>query len=47
MRDRGPTGTLYNNRVIHQQPDKLLTDYILAALPSSNAGGSRPARSTR
>jgi CubicO group peptidase (beta-lactamase class C family) len=41
------TSTLYNNRVMHQQSEKLLTDYILAALPSSKAGGSQPARSTR
>ena len=41
------TSTNYNTRGMHQQTDKLLTDYILAALPSSKAGGSQPARSTR
>ena len=41
------TSTNYNTRGMHQQSDKLLTDYILAALPSSKAGGSQPARNTR
>ena len=41
------TSTFYNSRGMHQQTDKLLTDYILAALPSRNDGGSQPAPTTR
>lgn len=41
------TSTLYNTRGMHQQTDKLLTDYILAALPSRRDGGSQPAPATR
>jgi CubicO group peptidase (beta-lactamase class C family) len=41
------TSTFYNSRGMHQQTDKLLTDYILAALPSSSEGGSQPAPNTR
>jgi len=41
------TSTNYNNRGMHQQTDKLLTDYILAALPSSSDGGSQAASKTR
>lgn len=41
------TSTFYNSRGMHQQTDKLLTDYILAALPSRNEGGSQPAPTTR
>lgn len=41
------TSTLYNTRGMHQQTDKLLTDYILAALASRSEGGSQPAPSTR
>lgn len=41
------TSTLYNTRGMHQQTDKLLTDYILAALPSRRDGGSQPAPTTR
>ena len=41
------TSTFYNSRGMHQQTDKLLTDYILAALPSRNDGGSQPAPATR
>jgi CubicO group peptidase (beta-lactamase class C family) len=41
------TSTFYNSRGMHQQTDKLLTDYILAALPSSSEGGSQAAPSTR
>jgi CubicO group peptidase (beta-lactamase class C family) len=40
------TSTFYNSRGMHQQTDKLLTDYILAALPRSE-GGSQGAPSTR
>ena len=29
------TSTFYSSRGMHQQTDKLLTDYILAALPST------------
>ncbi|HEX4960212.1 MAG TPA: serine hydrolase [Thermoanaerobaculia bacterium] len=41
------TSTFYNSRGMHQQSDKLLTDYILAALPSSSEGGSQGAPNTR
>lgn len=41
------TSTNYNTRGMHQQTDKLLTDYILAALPSRSAGGSQAAPTTR
>lgn len=41
------TSTNYNTRGMHQQTDKLLTDYILAALPSSSEGGSQAAPTTR
>jgi CubicO group peptidase (beta-lactamase class C family) len=41
------TSTFYNSRGMHEQTDKLLTDYILAALPASSAGGSQGAPSTR
>ena len=41
------TSTFYNSRGMHQQTDKLLTDYILAALPSSSEGGSQAAPRTR
>ena len=41
------TSTFYNSRGMHQQTDKLLTDYILAALASRNDGGSQPASTTR
>jgi hypothetical protein len=41
------TSTLYNTRGMHQQTEKLLTDYILAALPSRSEGGSQPAPTTR
>ena len=40
------TSTLYNTRGMHQQTDKLLTDYILAALPARSEGGSQPAPNT-
>jgi CubicO group peptidase (beta-lactamase class C family) len=40
------TSTFYNSRGMHQQTDKLLTDYILAALPRRE-GGSQGAPSTR
>jgi CubicO group peptidase (beta-lactamase class C family) len=39
--------TFYNSRGMHQQSDKLLTDYILAALPFKNPGGSQGAPTTR
>jgi CubicO group peptidase (beta-lactamase class C family) len=41
------TSTLYNTRGMHQQTDKLLADYILAALPSRKDGGSQAAPNTR
>jgi CubicO group peptidase (beta-lactamase class C family) len=41
------TSTFYNSRGMHQQTDKLLTDYILAALPSRKDGGSQGAPATR
>ena len=41
------TSTFYNSRGMHQQTDKLLTDYILAALASSSEGGNQPAPNTR
>lgn len=41
------TSTFYNSRGMHQQTDKLLTDYILAALPSRSDGGSQAAPMTR
>jgi CubicO group peptidase (beta-lactamase class C family) len=41
------TSTFYNSRGMHQQTDKLLTDYILAALPSRKDGGSHEAPATR
>jgi CubicO group peptidase (beta-lactamase class C family) len=41
------TSTLYNTRGMHQQSDKLLTDYILAAAGSSSEGGSQAAPTTR
>jgi CubicO group peptidase (beta-lactamase class C family) len=41
------TSTFYNSRGMHQQTDKLLTDYILAALPSRKDGGSHEASATR
>jgi CubicO group peptidase (beta-lactamase class C family) len=41
------TSTFYNSRGMHEQTAKLLTDYILAALPSSSEGGSQPAPKTR
>lgn len=47
------TSTNYNTRGMHQQTDKILTDYLLAALPSprespaKNPGGSQGAPSTR
>jgi hypothetical protein len=41
------TSTLYNTKGMHQQSDKLLTDYILASLPVSSEGGNQPARNTR
>jgi CubicO group peptidase (beta-lactamase class C family) len=44
------TSTFYNSRGMHQQTDKLLTDYILSALPPSPAsseGGSQGAPTTR
>jgi CubicO group peptidase (beta-lactamase class C family) len=44
------TSTFYNSRGMHQQTDKLLTDYILAALPelpASSDGGSQGAPTTR
>ncbi|HVT58519.1 MAG TPA: serine hydrolase [Thermoanaerobaculia bacterium] len=41
------TSTLYNTRGMHEQSAKLLTDYLLAALPSRNPGGSQPAPTTR
>jgi CubicO group peptidase (beta-lactamase class C family) len=41
------TSTFYNSRGMHQQTDKLLTDHILAALPSRSDGGSQPAPRTR
>jgi CubicO group peptidase (beta-lactamase class C family) len=41
------TSTFYNSRGMHQQTDKLLTDYILAALPSRKDGGSQAAPTTR
>lgn len=41
------TSTFYNSRGMHQQADKLLSDYILAALPVSSEGGSQGAPTTR
>jgi CubicO group peptidase (beta-lactamase class C family) len=41
------TSTFYNSRGMHQQTDKLLTDYILSALPASSEGGSQGAPTTR
>jgi CubicO group peptidase (beta-lactamase class C family) len=41
------TSTNYNSRGMHEATAKLLTDYILAALPSSSAGGSQGAPTTR
>jgi len=41
------TSTNYNSRGMHEQTDKLLTDYILAALPASSDGGSQAAPATR
>jgi CubicO group peptidase (beta-lactamase class C family) len=41
------TSNFYNSRGMHEQTAKLLTDYILAALPSSSEGGSQPAPKTR
>jgi CubicO group peptidase (beta-lactamase class C family) len=41
------TSTNYNTRGMHEQTDKLLTDYILAALPSSKPAGSHGAPATR
>jgi CubicO group peptidase (beta-lactamase class C family) len=41
------TSTFYNSRGMHQQTDKLLTDYILAALPSRSEGGSQAEPATR
>jgi CubicO group peptidase (beta-lactamase class C family) len=41
------TSTFYNSRGMHQQTDKLLTDYILSALPVSSDGGSQGAPTTR
>lgn len=41
------TSTFYNSRGMHEQTAKLLTDYILAALPASSEGGSQPAPKTR
>jgi CubicO group peptidase (beta-lactamase class C family) len=41
------TSTFYNSRGMHEQTAKLLTDYILAALPSSSEVGSQPAPKTR
>jgi CubicO group peptidase (beta-lactamase class C family) len=41
------TSTFYNSRGMHEQTAKLLTDYILAALPPSSAGGSQGAPRTR
>jgi CubicO group peptidase (beta-lactamase class C family) len=40
------TSTNYNSRGMHEQTAKLLTDYILAALPASSAGGSQGAPTT-
>jgi CubicO group peptidase (beta-lactamase class C family) len=41
------TSTNYNTHGMHEQTAKLLTDYILAAVPASSAGGSHGAPSTR
>ncbi|HBL31078.1 MAG TPA: serine hydrolase [Acidobacteria bacterium] len=41
------TSTFYNSRGMHQQTDRILTDYILAALPVRKDGGSQGAPSTR
>jgi CubicO group peptidase (beta-lactamase class C family) len=41
------TSKLYNTRGMHEQSAKMLTDYILAALPPSSAGGSQGAPRTR
>jgi CubicO group peptidase (beta-lactamase class C family) len=41
------TSTFYNSPGMHQQTDKLLTDYILSALPASSDGGSQGAPTTR
>jgi CubicO group peptidase (beta-lactamase class C family) len=40
------TSTNYNSRGMHEQTAKLLTDYILAALPASSPGGSQGAART-
>lgn len=41
------TSTFYNSRGMHQQSEKLLTDYILAALVARSEGGSQGAPATR
>ncbi len=41
------TSTHYNTRGMHQQTDRLLTDYLLAVLPASKSSGSQGAPSTR
>jgi hypothetical protein len=44
------TSTNYNSRGMHQQTDKILTDYLLAALPGAplrKPGGSQGAPAIR
>lgn len=40
------TSTNYNSRGMHQQADKIVTDYLLAALPARKPSGSQGAPST-
>ena len=40
------TTTHFNQRGMHQQTDRILTDYLLAALPASKSGGSQGAPRT-
>lgn len=40
------TTTHFNQRGMHQQTDRLLTDYLLAALPASKSAGNHGAAST-